>query len=88
MGLSRRRIGVLAGAGFLAVGSAALVVAAVGVFSGTPAAPSGTHQVARRHHDHDHRSAGAPRPTGEHARRHHGRRHPRLRVARVRHAPP
>ena len=46
MGLGRRRIGVLAGAGVMAVGGAALVVAAVGVFSGTPAAPSSTHQVA------------------------------------------
>ena len=47
MGLRRGRIGVLAGAG-VSVGMAALVIAAaaVGVFSGTPAAPSGTHQVA------------------------------------------
>jgi lipoprotein-anchoring transpeptidase ErfK/SrfK len=46
MGLGRRRIGVLAGAGVVAVGAAALVVAAVGVFSGTPAAPSNTQHVA------------------------------------------
>ncbi len=40
MGLSRGRIGVLAGSGAMVVGIGALVVAAVGVFSGTPAAPS------------------------------------------------
>jgi len=45
MGL-RRRIGILAGAGVLAVGIAALVVAAVGVFAGSPAAPSSTHHPA------------------------------------------
>jgi lipoprotein-anchoring transpeptidase ErfK/SrfK len=46
MDLGRRRIGVLVGAGAMAVGAAALVVAAVGVFSGTPAAPTGTHHAA------------------------------------------
>ncbi len=46
MDLGRRRIGVLVGAGAMAVGVAALVVAAVGVFSGTPAAPTGTHHAA------------------------------------------
>jgi lipoprotein-anchoring transpeptidase ErfK/SrfK len=46
MGLSRRRIGVLVGAGVMAVGAAALVVTVVGVFSGVPAAPSGTHRAA------------------------------------------
>jgi hypothetical protein len=45
MGL-RRRIGILAGAGVLAVGIVAVVVAAVGVFTGSPASPSGTHHVA------------------------------------------
>jgi lipoprotein-anchoring transpeptidase ErfK/SrfK len=43
MDLGRRRIGVLAGAGAMAVGVAALVLAALGVFSGTPAAPTSTH---------------------------------------------
>ena len=41
MGLSRRRIGLLARSGVMV-----LVVAAVGVFSGTPAAPSSTQHVA------------------------------------------
>ncbi|HEX4128066.1 MAG TPA: L,D-transpeptidase [Acidimicrobiales bacterium] len=45
MGLSRRRIVVLAGSGVMALGIAALVVATAGVFSGTPAAPS-THHAA------------------------------------------
>ena len=45
MGL-RRRIGILAGAGVLAIGVAALVLAAVGVFAGSPAAPSSTHDLA------------------------------------------
>jgi lipoprotein-anchoring transpeptidase ErfK/SrfK len=43
MGLSGRRIGVLAGAAVMAVGIAALVIAGLGVFTGTPAAPSSTH---------------------------------------------
>jgi lipoprotein-anchoring transpeptidase ErfK/SrfK len=46
MDLSRRRIVVLAGSGVMALGIIALVVAAVGVFSGTPAAPTGTHHAA------------------------------------------
>ncbi len=46
MGLSRRRTGVLVGSGAMAVGIAALVVTVVGVFSGAPAAPSGTHGAA------------------------------------------
>jgi len=46
MGLSRRQLGVLAGAGVTAVGVAVLVVAAVGVFSGAPAAPSSADHVA------------------------------------------
>jgi lipoprotein-anchoring transpeptidase ErfK/SrfK len=46
MDLGRRRIGVLVGAGAMAVGVAALVVAALGVFSGTPAAPTGAHHAA------------------------------------------
>jgi lipoprotein-anchoring transpeptidase ErfK/SrfK len=46
MGLSRRRIGLLAGSGVMALGIAALVVAVVGVFSGAPAAPSSTQHVA------------------------------------------
>ena len=45
MGLRRRRIGVLAGSGVMALGIAALVVAA-GVFTGTPAAPSNAHRAA------------------------------------------
>jgi hypothetical protein len=36
----------LVGSGVLAVGVAALVVTALGVFSGTPAAPTGTHHAA------------------------------------------
>jgi lipoprotein-anchoring transpeptidase ErfK/SrfK len=46
MDLGRRRIGVLVGAGAMAVGVAALVVAALGVFSGAPAAPTGTRNAA------------------------------------------
>jgi hypothetical protein len=46
MGLRNRRIGVLVGAGVLAVGVAALVIAAVGVFTGSPAAQSSTHHRA------------------------------------------
>ena len=46
MGLRGRRIGVLAGAGIVAVGIAALVIAAVGAFTGTPAAPSSAHHAA------------------------------------------
>jgi len=46
MALSRRRSGVLVGSGVLALGVAALVLAAVGVFSGTAAAPSVTHHAA------------------------------------------
>ena len=46
MDLGRRRIGVLVGSGVMAVAVVALVVAALGVFSGTPAAPTGTHHVA------------------------------------------
>lgn len=46
MGVRRRRIGVLAGSGIVALGIAALVIAAVGVFAGTPAAQSSTHHVA------------------------------------------
>ncbi|HEX4434795.1 MAG TPA: L,D-transpeptidase [Acidimicrobiales bacterium] len=46
MAQNRRRIVVLAGAGVMAVGTAALVIAAVGVFSGTPAAPTSTHHAA------------------------------------------
>jgi L,D-transpeptidase catalytic domain len=43
MELSRRRILLLAGSGAMAVGVVVLVVAAVGVFSGTSAAPAGRH---------------------------------------------
>ncbi len=46
MGLGRRRIGVLAGSGVMAVGVAALVLAAVGVFAGTAAAPNVAHHAA------------------------------------------
>ena len=46
MGLGRRRIGVLVGSGVIAVGVAALVLAAVGVFTGTGAAPSVTDHAA------------------------------------------
>jgi lipoprotein-anchoring transpeptidase ErfK/SrfK len=45
MGLSRRRIGVLVGSGVVALGVAALVLAAVGVFDGTTAAPQVTHHA-------------------------------------------
>jgi lipoprotein-anchoring transpeptidase ErfK/SrfK len=43
-----RRIGVLAGAGVMTLGIAALAIASVVVFTGTPAAPTNTrhHQVA------------------------------------------
>ena len=46
MDLSRRRIGVLVGSGVTALGIAALVVAALGVFGGTPAAPTSSHHAA------------------------------------------
>ena len=46
MDLGRRRIGALVGSGVVAVGAAALVVTAVGAFSGSPAAPTGTHHAA------------------------------------------
>jgi lipoprotein-anchoring transpeptidase ErfK/SrfK len=45
MGPKRRRIGVLAGAGALTLGVAALIATAAGVFSGTPASPSATHHA-------------------------------------------
>jgi lipoprotein-anchoring transpeptidase ErfK/SrfK len=44
MAVGGRRIGVLAGAGVMTLGVAALVIAVVGVFNGTPAAPTSTHQ--------------------------------------------
>jgi hypothetical protein len=48
MDLGRRRIGFLAGSGVMVVGAGvvALVVAALGVFSSTPAAPTGPHHAA------------------------------------------
>ncbi len=46
MGLGRRRNGFLVGSGVMAVGVAALVLAAVGVFAGTAAAPTVTHRAA------------------------------------------
>jgi hypothetical protein len=45
MGRRRRRVGVLAGSGVMALGIAALVAAA-GVFTGAPAAPSSAHRAA------------------------------------------
>ena len=56
MGLGRRRIGVLVGSGVMAVGVAALVLAAVGVFAGTAGrAQRAPTRRADRHHDHGHR---------------------------------
>jgi hypothetical protein len=46
MDLGRRRIGALVGCGVVAVGAAALVVSALGAFSGSPAAPTGIHHAA------------------------------------------
>ena len=43
MDVRRRRMGVLAVQGVMALGIAALVIAVVGVFSGTPTAQSSTH---------------------------------------------
>ncbi len=84
MGLGRRRIGVLVGSGVMAVGVAALVLAAVGVFAGTAAAPTVTHRAAIATTTTTTAPPAGARgrhASGQHAGRHDGRRHPRVRVA-------
>ena len=79
MGLGWRRIEMAVGAGALVVGTAALVIAASGLGTGTPPAAPAVH------HDPPTTTTTAAPPAvatdpvaREHAGRHHPRRHPRL----------